>query len=118
MSQQQRPTVDILWRRLWIVLLLPLLTIGATVAVSFWLEKPLYEASAELTVSPQRSAQWVAIALPTVPVAEEAVRRLGASRMDPFALVEALSAEQIEGTRVIRVSYKGADPERAPHTDC
>jgi uncharacterized protein involved in exopolysaccharide biosynthesis len=39
-------------RRLWIVILLPMLTVGTAVGVSF-LQTPVYEATARVVVSPK-----------------------------------------------------------------
>jgi uncharacterized protein involved in exopolysaccharide biosynthesis len=43
-------------RRLWIVILVPLLTVGAAVGVSL-LQQPVYDASAEVVLSPRGSQQ-------------------------------------------------------------
>jgi capsular polysaccharide biosynthesis protein len=46
------------------------------------------------------------------PVAEEAIQRLGL-RMEAAELLDNLSAEQVENTSFIRISYKGTDPVQA-----
>jgi capsular polysaccharide biosynthesis protein len=115
-------------RRLWVVLLVVLVFLGATLGVTLW-QTPVYEASAKLVVGqkpgvPQDSdlqnnteglqliLPSVVEAIPTRPVAEEVIQRLGL-RTKPAELLENLSVEQEGSTVFIQLSYKDADPERA-----
>ena len=121
-------------RRLRLVLLVVLVFVGATSGVTFW-QTPVYEASARLLVGVEEERQKpgppqeyellaqnveglqqmvleVVEAVPTRPVAEEVIQRLGL-RMEPAQLLENLRVEEDPGTMFISLSYKDTDPERA-----
>src|SRR5918997_4426359 len=115
-------------RRLWVVLVVVLVFVGATLGVTLW-QTPVYEASAKLVVGQkpgvpqdsdlQNNSRGGNLILPAVvdtvdspPVAEEVIQRLGL-RMAPDTLSENLSVEQEGSTLFIRLSYKDADPQRA-----
>jgi capsular polysaccharide biosynthesis protein len=115
-------------RRLWVVLLVVLVFLGATLGVTLW-QTPVYEASAKLVLDQKRVVAQdsdlqnnteglqlilpsVVEAIPTRPVAEEVIQRLEL-RMKPGELLENLSVEQEGSTLFIQLSYKDADPERA-----
>jgi succinoglycan biosynthesis transport protein ExoP len=103
--------------------------VGPTLVFSL-LRPTVYEASAKLVVGqkppgdiqdydlwrhderPQLTLPAVVEAIPTCPVAEEVIQRLGL-RMAPDTLLENLSVEQEGSTVFIQLSYKDADPERA-----
>ena len=116
-------------RRLWVVLLVVLVFLGATLGVTLW-QTPVYEASAKLVLDQKRVVAQdsdlqnnteglqlilpeVVEAIPTRPVAEEVIQRLGLKGMEPAELLENLSVEQEGSTLFIQLSYKDADPERA-----
>src|ERR671915_1644060 len=121
-------------RRLRLVLLVVLVFVGATSGVTFW-QTPVYEASARLLVGVEEERQKpgppqeyellaqnveglqqmvleVVEAVPTRPVAEEVIQRLGL-RMEPAQLLENLRVQEDPGTMFISLSYKDTDPERA-----
>ncbi len=115
-------------RQLRVVLLVVLIFVGATLGVNLR-QTPVYEASANLMVEqkpgvPQDSdlqnntealeliLPEVVEAIPTSPVAEEVIQRLGL-RMKPAELLEDLSVEQEGGTVFIQLSYRDTNPEIA-----
>jgi capsular polysaccharide biosynthesis protein len=115
-------------RRLWVVLLVVLVFLGATLANYLW-QIPVYEASAKLVLVQKRGVaqdsdlqnnteglqeltRFVADAIDSRPVAEEVIQRLGL-QMKPAELVENLSVEQEGSTVFIQLSFKDVDPERA-----
>jgi capsular polysaccharide biosynthesis protein len=115
-------------RRLWVVLLVVLVFLGATLANYLW-QIPVYEASAKLVLVQKRGVaqdsdlqnnteglqeltRFVADAIDSRPVAEEVIQRLGL-QMKPAELVENLSVEQEGSTLFIQLSFKDVDPERA-----
>jgi capsular polysaccharide biosynthesis protein len=116
----------IIRRRLWMVILVPLVLTGATVAISL-LRTPLYEASATMLVgqvqgqgdNPARVDELQALTLSAVeiittrPVAEEATSGLGLAPTDPDAVVENLSAEPTESGQLIELSYTDTDAGRS-----
>jgi capsular polysaccharide biosynthesis protein len=111
-------------RRLWVIILIPLAIVGATVAFSL-LRAPTYEASAIMLVgqeqgqgdNPARVDELQALALSAVdiittrPVAEQATGRLGLA-MDPDAVLENLVAEPTESGQLIELTYADTDPQR------
>ena len=125
---------QVILRRLRLVLLVVLVFVGATSGVTFW-QTPMYEASARLLVGVEEERQKpgppqeyellaqnveglqqmvleVVEAVPTRPVAEEVIQRLGL-RMESAELLENLRVEEDPGTMFISLSYKDTDPERA-----
>ncbi len=123
-----RDVRQVILKRLWVVLLVVLVFLGATLGVTLW-QTPVYEASAKLVVGQkpggpqdsdlQNNTEGLQLILPSVvdaidspPVAEEVIQRLGL-RMAPDTLLENLSVEQEGSTVFIQLSYKDADPERA-----
>jgi capsular polysaccharide biosynthesis protein len=111
-------------RRLWIIILVPLVIVGTTIAVSL-LSTTAYEASATVMVGqeqgqskdPARVEELQALTLSAVdiittrPVAEEATSRLGLP-MDPGAVLENLTAEPTESGQLVELTYTDTDPER------
>ena len=119
-----------IWRRLWIILLVAVLFVGA--AVGFTLTRPLlYQANILMLVGEEGNeapanlgAQVTGLqqltvtmteTVATAPVAEGTMRELGLpmSRDAQDALLENLVVEQIPATQVIEVSYADPDPRRA-----
>jgi capsular polysaccharide biosynthesis protein len=120
----------VIWKRLWIVVLMPLVCIGAAVGLSLY-QTPTYEASAKLLVGQQppnnkdqqlplvgnveglqQLAQTMVAVIPSRPVAEEVIEREDLST-SPQAFLANLTVEQLEGTQVIQLSYKSSDPLEA-----
>jgi capsular polysaccharide biosynthesis protein len=128
-----RDLADIIRKRLWIVILVPLVLVGTAVAFSF-LQTPVYEASARVQVGlePGVDAQQnmdgtiaglqtltheIAAAGLTPSVAEEVIRGIeqqgvtqGVTQQD---LNNSLTIEQVEDTRQLQISYSDADQEKA-----
>ena len=117
---------QILRRRLWVLILVPLAISGSALAFSL-LQRPTYEASATVLVgqqqgqgdSPARVEELQALIpsaleiITTRPVAEEATSGLDLA-IDPEAVPENLSAEQtIESGQLIEVSYTDTDARRS-----
>jgi capsular polysaccharide biosynthesis protein len=111
------------------------LVLGAVAVTSAsLLQRPTYEASAQVLVDWQQDQWWensggsgeelqtlefrepptqtMLLAIDSRPVAEETLQRLGL-RMDPADLLDKLTAEQIEGTQFVRLTYEDTDPYKA-----
>jgi polysaccharide biosynthesis transport protein len=111
-------------RRLWVIILVPLAIVGATVAFSL-LQTPTYEATATVLVgqqqgqgdNPARVEELQALTLSAVdiittrPVAEQATSGLGLA-MDPDAVLENLTAEPTESGQLIKLTYTDTNPQR------
>ena len=111
-------------RRLWVIILVPLAIVGATVAFSL-LRAPTYEATTTVLVgqeqgqgeNPASVEELQALTLSAVdiittrPVAEEATSRLGLA-IDPDAVLENLTVEQTESGQLIELTYADTDPQR------
>jgi protein tyrosine kinase modulator len=126
-----RDPLRVIWRRLWVVVLVAVAVAGATVWYDLQ-QTPTYTASAKLLVGQatdnasnlsasnlsQEAQGLVAIAktlssaLETRPVAEAAISRLNFS-MTPERLVKGLHAQQDGETQFIDVTYEDSSPERA-----
>jgi capsular polysaccharide biosynthesis protein len=117
---------QILRRRLWVLMLVPLAISGSALAFSL-LQTPTYEASATVLVgqqqgqgdSPARVEELQALIpsalenITTRPVAEEATSGLDLA-MDSEAVLENLSADQtIESGQLIELSYTDTDARRS-----
>jgi len=117
-------------KRLWMVILLPLLAVGAAVGASL-LQPPVYEATATVVVSPTEGAnqqenisnkisglQFLAHEMAVMglnrPMVEEVVNTQGepgaASAAD---LNNNLTVAQVEDTRFLSLIYSNADKNRA-----
>lgn len=123
-----RDLLQILRRRLWIVLLAVVVAVG--VAVGFSLQQtPLYEASTLVLVGQERqredmnnlagdiqglqlAAETVSRAVDTRPVAEGVVEQLELQRSAESMLAN-LDAQPVEDTQFIEITYTDTDPERA-----
>jgi capsular polysaccharide biosynthesis protein len=116
-------------RRLWIVILLPILTVGTAVGVSF-LQTPVYEASARVVVSPREGAtqqdnfsntisglQALAIEMEAAGLNRSMVEEIVDAQGEPSAVSEAdinnnLTIAQLEDTRFLTLTYSDTDKRR------
>jgi capsular polysaccharide biosynthesis protein len=119
----------VIWKRLWIVVLVPLVCIGAAVGLSL-AQTPMYEATAKLLVGQeppkseqqlplvgnveglQQLAQTMVAVIPSRPVAEEVIEEENLN-VTPQAFLDNLTVEQLESTQVIELSYKSSDAQEA-----
>jgi capsular polysaccharide biosynthesis protein len=117
-------------RRLWIVILLPLLTVGTAVGVSL-LQPPVYEASATVVVSPREGAnqqdnfsntisglQILTHKMEVAGLNRSMVEEILNAQGEPSAVSEAdlnnnLTIAQDEDTRFLSLTYRDADKNRA-----
>jgi len=116
-------------RRLWIVILLPLLTVSAAVGVSL-LQQPVYEASAEVVVSPKGGTQQdnlsntisglqaLAIEMATAGLNRSMVEDIVKAQGEPSTVSAAdlndnLTIAQLEDTRFLTLTYKDTNPAQA-----
>jgi capsular polysaccharide biosynthesis protein len=118
---------QVLLKRLWVILLVVCVVVGAAVGASLW-QTPTYEASAQVWVDQKQGDQQTNLAgtvqgLQTIiltmihaidsrPVAEKAIGRLGLE-MSPAELLDNLTIEQVESTSFIVLTYQGNDPVEA-----
>jgi capsular polysaccharide biosynthesis protein len=114
-------------KRLWVILLVVCVVVGAAVGASLW-QTPTYQASAQVWVDQKQGDQQTNLAgtvegLQTIiltmihaidsrPVAEEAIQRLDL-KMTPAELLDKLTVEQVESTSFIVLTYEGNDPVEA-----
>ena len=114
-------------RMLWIVILVPLLTVGAAVGVSL-LQQPVYDASAEVVLSPRGSQQdnlsntisglqALAIEMEAAGLNRSMVEEIVDTQGEPSAVSEAdlndnLTIAQLEDTRFLTLTYKDTAPGR------
>ena len=114
-------------KRLWVILLVVCVVVGAAVGASLW-QTPTYQASAQVWVDQKQGDQQTNLAgtvegLQTIiltmihaidsrPVAQEAIQRLGLE-MSPAELLDNLSIEQVESTSFIVLTYESTDPVEA-----
>jgi capsular polysaccharide biosynthesis protein len=117
-------------RRMWIVILLPILTVSAAVGVSL-LQQPMHEASATVVVSPREGAnqqdnlsntisglQILAIEMEAAGLNRSMVEQIVNAQGEPSAVSEAelrdnLTIGQLEETRFLTLTYKDPDPAQA-----
>src|SRR5215216_952292 len=119
---------EVVWRRLWIVLLVAIVFTGVAIGLSLS-QEPTYTASMKLLVQQQREGsgldtaagdvaglqqftRTVATLVNTRPVAEAVIQRLDLSD-SPEDILGGMKAEQIAETQAIEVTYEDSDPERA-----
>jgi uncharacterized protein involved in exopolysaccharide biosynthesis len=112
-------------RWLWLVILLPLLTVGVAVGISL-LQPPVYEASAKVVVTPTENttpqnfsntiaglqilAHEMEVAGLTPSMVEEVVRTPGGpSTISLSDLENNLTLEQDEDTRFLSLTYRDTD---------
>jgi capsular polysaccharide biosynthesis protein len=115
-------------KRLWVVILVTLIFVGATVGFSLW-QMPVYGASVKILVGQElegdqagnlsssvqgleQLTQTMVEAINSRPVAGEVIRQLGL-RMAPGDLLDNLTIEQIGTTQFIQLYYQDQDPQRA-----
>jgi capsular polysaccharide biosynthesis protein len=118
----------VIWRRLWVILLVAAVLTGAAVGLSF-LQTPMYEGSIKVLVGQeqrsdvpsnlgsdvvglQQLTQTMAEAVNTLPVAEAVIEELDL-RTTPEEFLENLSVQQVAETQFIEVSYTDPSPQRA-----
>lgn len=124
-----KAVLQVVWRRLWLILLVMLVCVAGALAIGF-LQTPVYEASIKILVGQeqqndasssnlgsdvqglQQLTETVSEAVETRPVAEAVVRRLDL-RESPEEFLEKLSVEQVSSTQFIEIFYRDSDPERA-----
>lgn len=125
-----RDVLRFIRRRLWVVILVALVSVGAAVGFSL-LQTPVYQASTKIKVDQEvgQNDQWTGnlagnvqglqqlvqtmlVEIEIRPVAEEVIRRLGLQR-SPESVLGDLTVEQIGSTQVIQLSFRDTDPERA-----
>jgi capsular polysaccharide biosynthesis protein len=114
-------------KRLWVILLVVCVVVGAAVGASLW-QTPTYQASAQVWVDQKQTDQQTNLAgtvegLQTIiltmihaidsrPVAEKAIQRLNLD-MTPADLLDNLTIEQVESTSFIVLTYESNDPVEA-----
>nr|WP_273844811.1 Wzz/FepE/Etk N-terminal domain-containing protein [Rubrobacter calidifluminis] len=125
-----RDIFRVIWKRLWVIVLVAALFTGAAAGIGY-LQKPVYDASAQLLVgqkqikdpkgsvlSPsdvqglQQLTQTMTVAVDSKPIAEQVIKNLHL-RMSPQQLLDNLKAEQVQSTQFIQLDYRGTNPERA-----
>jgi capsular polysaccharide biosynthesis protein len=117
-------------RRLWIVILLPILTVGTAVGVSL-VQTPVYEASAKVVVSPREGAnqqdnlsntisglQALAIEMEAAGLNRSMVEDIVKAQGEPGEVSEAdinnnLTIAQLEDTRFLTLTYSDTNKIRA-----
>ncbi len=115
-------------RRMWIVILVPLLTVGTAVGVSL-LQTPVYDASAEVVVSPRggqqdnlsntiSGLQGLAIEMEAAGLNRSMVEEIVNAQGEPGTVSEAelidnLTVAQLEDTRFLTLTYSDADKNTA-----
>jgi capsular polysaccharide biosynthesis protein len=117
-------------KRLWMVVLIPLLAVGAAVGVSL-LQPPVYEATATVVVSPREGAnqqdnlsnmlsglQMLAHEMAVVGLGRSMVEEVVNTQGEPGALSASdlnnnLMVAQVEDTRFLSLSYTDTDSDRA-----
>jgi capsular polysaccharide biosynthesis protein len=116
-----------IWRRLWIVLLVAVVFVGA--AVGFTLARPSFYESTTVLLVMQKADEVpsslgtqveglgeVTVTLTEVvatrPIANATIQRLGLS-MSSDDLLDNVLVEQVPATQVINVAYQDPDPTRA-----
>jgi capsular polysaccharide biosynthesis protein len=123
-----RDVLGVLWRRLWVILLVTGVLTGATLGFDL-LRTPTYEATIKILVGQrqdsgmptslgsdvqglQQLTQTVAEVVPSRPVAEAVIDRLGLG-LTPEEFLENLSVQQVGTTQVIEVSFEDESPKHA-----
>ena len=129
-SNSLREPLQIIRRRIWVITLIAVLFVGATVGFSL-LQTPVYEAKIKILVGLQRDDSGVPLnfgsditglqqltvtmaeAVDTLPVAEAVTHELNLQK-SPEDLLNDLSAQQVPpNTQFIEVSYKDTNPRQA-----
>jgi capsular polysaccharide biosynthesis protein len=113
---------------MWIIILVPLLTVSAAVGASL-LQQPVYEASAEVVVSPREGQQdnlsntisglqVLATEMEAVGLNRSMVEEIVNTQGEPGTVSEAdlnnnLTISQLEDTRFLTLTYSDTDKHRA-----
>ena len=120
--------LQVVWKRLWAVLLVAVVLTGAAVGFSLG-QTPQYEASISILVGQERGSdvpgslggdvqgvqqltQTMAEAVDARPVAEAVIDRLDLD-VSPEIFLENMGVEPVANTQFIEVSYTDPDPEQA-----
>jgi capsular polysaccharide biosynthesis protein len=118
--------LQIIRRRLWVIVLTIVVCAGLAAGFSYW-QTPTYEASIMVLIGQKQSSeiptslqgdviglqevtQTVATAPSTGPIVEGIAEKLN---LHPPVLPGSLSAEPIEGTTFVQIYYDDTDPNRA-----
>jgi capsular polysaccharide biosynthesis protein len=119
----------VVWERLWIIILVPLVCVGTAVAFSLS-QTPIYEAEAQLVVVQEsvnseqepvvagnvEGLQQVALtmveAIPIRPLAEEVIKEEKLNTT-PETFLGNLTVEQNGSTQLLALSYRSPDPREA-----
>ena len=128
-----RDLLQIIWKRIWFIILLVILLVGGSVGFTL-LQTPMYEASNKILVgqsvgeskgfiseSPanaadlQKLTSTMASAVQSRRVAEAAVEKLGsgATWHTPDDLLANMRAEAEGDTQFVKLSYRDSSPEKA-----
>ena len=117
-------------RRMWIVILVPLLTVSAAIGASL-LQQPVYEASARVVLSPKGGAsqqdnfsntisglQALAIEMEVAGLNRSMVEEIVNAQSEPGAVSAAdinenLTIAQLEDTQYLTLTYKDTNPTQA-----
>jgi capsular polysaccharide biosynthesis protein len=114
-------------RRMWIVILVPLLTVSAAIGASL-LQQPVYDATAEVVVSPRgqqdnlsntiSGLQVLAIEMQAAGLNRSMVEKIVNAQGEPSAVSAAdlndnLTIAQLEDTRYLTLTYSDTDRNRA-----
>jgi capsular polysaccharide biosynthesis protein len=109
-------------RRLWIVILVPILTVSSALAASFF-QQPVYEASSRVVVAPKGGTQdnlsnivgglqLVTIEMEAAglnpSMTEEVVNTVGPGALSEADLNDSLTIAQLEETRFLTLTYSDA----------
>jgi capsular polysaccharide biosynthesis protein len=120
--------LQIVRRRLWVIVVTMLVLTGATLALTL-VRTPTYEASIKILVGQEQGAsssdnlgsdvqglqqltQTLAAAVKSRPIADTVVRRLDLP-IGPDSLMQNLQVEQIPETQLIQLTYTATSPESA-----
>lgn len=124
-----RDLLWVVWRRLWVVMLVAALLTGMAVGASL-MQTPVYEASTEVLVGQkqggdtpaaslasditglQQITQTVVEAVDSRVVAEDVIEELGL-QTTPETFLGNLGVQQVPETQFIQITYMDTDPERA-----
>jgi capsular polysaccharide biosynthesis protein len=123
-----RDIVRVLWRRLWLIIVVTMIIVGGAIGFGFT-QTPTYEASTKLLVGQKQDAgdpfnlagdvqglqlltKTLATAVNTRPVAQVVIRQSHLS-IDPNELMANMQVQQISDTQFVQVTYKDTNPERA-----
>lgn len=124
--------LGVLWRRLWVILLVAALFAGTAVAID-WAQTPIYEANIKLVIGQEQQgrradaadvvtevdglqslALTVVEVIQTRTVADAVIEELGLEdEMIADDILGGMRAQEAERTQVVNVSYRDPDPEMA-----